>query len=91
MREQSVDRAGKRYRIELICDGVPPSAGSEAAIDTREEFGHRRRGFGWSTGGFAGRFQPTEGQSKLDQAQADLEGFIDPLHITPGEPTDSLF
>ena len=41
MPEQSSDPAGKRYRIELICEGVPPSVGSEAAIDIREEFGHR--------------------------------------------------
>jgi hypothetical protein len=41
MREQSSDPAGKRYRIELICDGVPASAGSDAAIDIKEEFGYR--------------------------------------------------
>jgi len=41
MPEQSSDPAGKRYRIELICDEVPPSAGSEAAIDIREEFEYR--------------------------------------------------
>ncbi|SRR5579883_559908 len=40
MREKSPNR-GERYRIELICDGVPPSVGSEAAIDIKEEFGHR--------------------------------------------------
>ena len=41
MREESSDPAGKRYRIELICDGVPAIAGSDAAIDIKEEFGHR--------------------------------------------------
>ena len=41
MREPSSDPAGKRYRIELICDGVPASAGSDAAIDIKEEFGLR--------------------------------------------------
>lgn len=41
MREESPNRGGKRYRIELICDGVPPSVGSAAAIDIKEEFGHR--------------------------------------------------
>jgi len=34
-------RSGRRYRIELICDGVPASAGSAAAIGIKEEFGHR--------------------------------------------------
>jgi hypothetical protein len=33
--------AGKQYRIELVCDGVLPNAGSEAAIDIKDEFGHR--------------------------------------------------
>ncbi len=37
------DNAGKRYRIELVCDGVPPDAGSQAAIDINDEFGHRPR------------------------------------------------
>jgi hypothetical protein len=41
MRDGSSDPADKRYRIELICDGVPASAGSEAATGIREEFGHR--------------------------------------------------
>ena len=41
MREESAGPAGRRYRIELNCDGVPPSVESAAAIDIKEEFGHR--------------------------------------------------
>lgn len=29
------------YRIKLACDGIPPSAGPQAAIDIAEEFTHR--------------------------------------------------
>ena len=41
MRDGCSDPADKRYRIELICDGVPASAGTDAATDIRKEFGHR--------------------------------------------------
>jgi hypothetical protein len=41
MREVNADTIGKRYRIELVCDGVPPNVGSEAAIHIKDEFGHR--------------------------------------------------
>jgi len=29
------------YRIKLACDGMPPSAGPQGAIDIAEEFTHR--------------------------------------------------
>jgi hypothetical protein len=41
MGTESEDNAGKRYRIELVCDGVPSDAGGQAAIDIRDEVGHR--------------------------------------------------
>jgi hypothetical protein len=41
MPEDTANPAGKRYHIELVCDGVPQNAGSAAAIDILHEFGHR--------------------------------------------------
>jgi hypothetical protein len=41
MGEENADKADKRYRIELVCDGVPRDAGSQAATDIKDEFGHR--------------------------------------------------
>ena len=33
------------YRVKLICIGVPPAAGGEAASDITEEFAEHRRWF----------------------------------------------
>lgn len=41
MGEENADNSGKRYRIELVCEGVPSDAGGQAAIDIKDEFGHR--------------------------------------------------
>ncbi|HWZ32717.1 MAG TPA: hypothetical protein VNX18_15350 [Bryobacteraceae bacterium] len=35
------DEIGERYRVILICDGVPLEGGPQAAIDVTEEFTHR--------------------------------------------------
>ena len=48
MREERIARAGKRYRIELICDGVPGEQRVEPAVGFlaggRET---HRMGVGW--------------------------------------------
>ncbi len=36
---------GLMYRVRLICVGVPPAAGAEAASDITEEFAEHRRWF----------------------------------------------
>jgi len=41
MGEEKAESVGKRYRIELVCNGVPRDAGSQSAIDIKDEFGHR--------------------------------------------------
>jgi hypothetical protein len=38
---ENAGKADNRYRIELVCDAVPRDAGSQAAIDIKDEFGHR--------------------------------------------------
>ncbi len=35
------DDKSMRYRIELVCDGIPRDAGSQAAADIKYEFNHR--------------------------------------------------
>lgn len=41
MGEENAEGSGRRYRVELVCDGVPPDAGGQAAIDIKDEFGQR--------------------------------------------------
>lgn len=38
---QSRKNMNKRYRIVLMCNGVPSEAGAAAAVDITEEFTHR--------------------------------------------------